>query len=100
MGVKKGRDERGGALSLPLGETCVHAASGSRKTEEAIMITNVMKTTLHIGLGRPFQGSNAIIFLNYFISKSPRGDYPGSVMQAKKPRLRNSKSKATKLVSG
>lgn len=89
-----------GAHSLPLGEACVHAVSSSGKTEEAIMITDVITTTLHTGLGRPFQVSNAIIFINYFISKSPRGDYPSSIMQAKKLRLRKSKSKATKLVSG
>lgn len=61
------------------------------------MITNVMTTTLHIGLGRPFWVSNAIIFINYLTSKSPRSPW---LHYAKKLRHRKSKSKVTKLVSG
>lgn len=34
------------------------------------MITNVMTTTLHFGLGTPFQVSNAIIFINNFIARA------------------------------
>ena len=47
---------RGEGHSLPLGEVRIHAVSGSEKTEEAIMITNVMTTTLHIGLGGGIPG--------------------------------------------
>lgn len=42
----------GGMYSLPLGDGCVHAVSRSG-TKEAVIITNVMMTTLHSGLEWP-----------------------------------------------
>lgn len=87
--------------SLPLGDRCVHAVSGSGKTEEAIIMTKVMTTTVRIGLGRPFQVAKCFhVHQLLYLPEHQEEIIPGSITLTKKPKLGESKSEVIQLVSG
>lgn len=95
LGSEQERGERGRGAQPTSGgwvSTCCFWICKDRI--KAIMIINVMSTRLHVGLGRFFRETKCFT-IHQLIHLQEQISLPGSIVQAKKLRLRESKSQVT-----